>query len=158
MLSFLCESELMHLRRSHEVFDQRDSPLRALNAGLQVGLGSDIAGGYALSIQTSMRSAVYTSRLREGYRRETSRAKAGKQSMGKLLSRLGSPKSAPTSESLIVDWKESLYVATRGGKSALGMGGAFEVGMEFDVQLSRSSDAILLQCEYRLRTDELQSA
>jgi guanine deaminase len=38
--------------------------------------------------------------------------------------------------SLRVDWIESLYVATRGGKKAMGLGGCFEVGMEFDVQKS----------------------
>lgn len=38
-----------------------------------------------------------------------------------------------------VDWVESLYLATRGGKKALGLGGAFEVGMEFDAQLSKWS-------------------
>ena len=35
-----------------------------------------------------------------------------------------------------VNWVESMYVATRGGKKALELGGAFEVGMEFDAQLS----------------------
>ncbi len=40
---------------------------------------------------------------------------------------------------LRVDWAESLYVATRGGKKALDLGGAFEVGTEFDAQLSEWS-------------------
>ena len=91
-------------------------PYRALDGEMSVGLGSDIAGGYSLSIQSAMRQAVVTARLRESQRRELN-ADGG---------------------SLRVDWVESLYLATRGGKQALGLGGAFEVGMEFDAQLSES--------------------
>lgn len=64
-----------------------------------------------------MRQAVVVARLREGARKE-----AG----------------AEDGTSLRVDWIESLYLATRGGKSALGLGGAFESGMEFDAQSSTS--------------------
>lgn len=35
-----------------------------------------------------------------------------------------------------VDWIESLYLATAGGKAALGLGGTFDVGKEFDAQQS----------------------
>ena len=83
---------------------------------MSVGLGSDISGGYSLSIQSAMRQAVITARSREGQRREL--------------------KVFPEDMNLRIDWIESLYLATRGGKKALGMGGAFEVGMEFDAQLS----------------------
>lgn len=34
-----------------------------------------------------------------------------------------------------MDWKEAVWAATRGGKAGMGLGGALEVGMEFDVQL-----------------------
>lgn len=43
------------------------------------------------------------------------------------------------SESLGIDWKEALYLATRGGALALGLGqgsGIFEVGAPFDAQCS----------------------
>jgi guanine deaminase len=95
---------------------------RALDAGMSVGLGSDIAGGYSLSIQQSMRQAVITSRLREAQRQESTQ--------------INGTDPSETSTSLRVDWMESLYVATRGGKAPLGLGGCFEVGMEFDAQLS----------------------
>ena len=42
-----------------------------------------------------------------------------------------------------VHWVESMYVATRGGKKALELGGAFEVGMEFDAQLSELQNVSL---------------
>lgn len=118
---------------------------RALDAELKVGLGSDIAGGYALSLQTAMRQAVAVSRLREGTRRETRRdmARSQRQSHAERpepeIAREESSPTASASESrlsLRVDWIESLYVATRGGKKAMGLGGCFEVGMEFDVQKS----------------------
>jgi len=90
---------------------------RVLDVDMSVGLGSDIAGGYSLSIQSSMRQAVITARLREGSRRQAK-------------------KEAGEDANLRVDWVESLYIATRGGKKALDTGGAFELGMEFDAQKS----------------------
>lgn len=89
---------------------------------MSVGLGSDIAGGYSLSIQQSMRQAVVTSRLREGQRQES----------------IHNDGASSSGSSLRVDWMESLYVATRGGKEPLGLGGCLEVGMEFDAQLSEA--------------------
>lgn len=93
---------------------------RALDAEMSVGLGSDIAGGYSLSIQSSMRQAVITARLREGQRQE----------------QLHNEETVKDDVNLRVDWKESLYLATKGGKKALDLGGCFDVGMEFDAQLS----------------------
>lgn len=96
-----------------------ESP-RAIDAGVKVGLGSDIAGGYALPIQSAMRHAVVTARQREGTRRE------------------GGGGAPADGRGLKVDWREALYLATRGGHAALGLGGAFDVGMPFDAQQSGS--------------------
>jgi guanine deaminase len=44
-----------------------------------------------------------------------------------------------TQEALSVDWKEAIYLATRGGALALGLpqeSGAFQVGAPFDAQCS----------------------
>lgn len=87
---------------------------------MKVGLGSDVAGGYALDIQKQMRQAVVTARLREGQRQELMHS--GQEGLG--------------GTSFRVDWVEVLYVATRGGKKALGFGGSFEAGSEFDAQMS----------------------
>jgi guanine deaminase len=54
----------------------------------------------------------------------------------------GSCQDSETCESLSVDWKEALYLATRGGALALNLPrgcGLFEVGSPFDVQYSWSS-------------------
>ncbi|KAG6861326.1 hypothetical protein C0993_002727, partial [Termitomyces sp. T159_Od127] len=43
----------------------------------------------------------------------------------------------------VLDWKGALYLATRGGAKALGLGpesGTFNVGASFDVQLIRLFD------------------
>ncbi|EIW67597.1 hypothetical protein TREMEDRAFT_33527 [Tremella mesenterica DSM 1558] len=111
-----------HCPLSNAYFSDSQFPLReALDEGISVGLGSDIAGGYAVGIQQSMRQSVITSRLRESFKKEDIPS--------------GSPSDGGKSKR--VDWKESLYVATRGGKKALQLGGCWEVGMEFDAQFIR---------------------
>jgi guanine deaminase len=105
---------------STEIFRLRE----ALDRGVKVGLGSDIAGGYELGIQGAMRMSVAVSRLREG-----------------LLKRESEAAVNPISQNLRVDWKESLYLATKGGAEAMGLPhgcGSFEVGAPFDAQQSAS--------------------
>jgi guanine deaminase len=80
-----------------------DAP-RALRAGCQIGLCTDVGGGYHHSILNACRTAVIASRC--------------------LFA------ATP------IDWKYTLWLATRGGAAALGMAlGGFEVGNEFDAQL-----------------------
>ncbi len=87
---------------------------------MNVGLGTDIAGGYSLDIMNSMRHAVAVSRIREGER--TMKADDETQPDERVLS---------------IDWKESLFLATRGGSTALGYEGMFQVGAPFDAQESK---------------------
>ncbi|KAI9355120.1 hypothetical protein DFJ73DRAFT_789641 [Zopfochytrium polystomum] len=125
--------DLLHERRtaiahcplSNVYFSDAQFPLReALDRPLRVGLGSDIAGGYNISIQTQMRQAVVVSRLREAHRRQQR-----------------DEPSAAAPQSLRVEWKESLYLATRGGAEALGLNsGTFEAGAPFDAQLIKLVD------------------
>lgn len=97
-------------------------PLReALDAGVKVGLGTDIAGGYSVDIMNSMRHAVSVSRIRQGIYHEAD--------TGTSTSRRA------------IDWKEALYLGTRGGAVALGLenAGRFAVGCSFDAQQSKSA-------------------
>lgn len=161
---------------------------------MNIGLGSDIARGYALPIQTAMREAVVVARLREGARREHVRTHAGvtsltpptadvadmpdvpstpleampgiadpalanalKEPVSDTYSRQTAiaqeaqeagreaPSEKPEEEDrgLRVDWIEALYLATAGGKSALGFKGLFEPGAEFDAQLSEWHEQLL---------------
>lgn len=89
-----------------------------------MGLGSDIAGGYELGIQGVMRMSVAVSRLREG-----------------LLKRESQTPGDTTIKNPRIDWKESLYLATKGGAEAMGLprgSGWFNVGAPFDAQQSMS--------------------
>ena len=98
----------------------------ALGAGVRTGLGSDIAGGYTADALSSSRSAVMVSRVREGSRQEV--ASAAKTTVGDT---------ERMDQDLSINWKEGLYLATRGGARALDLPiGTFEIGAPFDGQLS----------------------
>ena len=74
-----------------------------------------MAGGYSLDMMNAMRQAVVVSRMREGSRL---------MDAGTTVLRLS------------IDWKEALFLATRGGAMALGLQGMFGVGLPFDAQES----------------------
>lgn len=78
---------------------------RFLQRGIRVGLGSDVSGGYKLSMLGVMADAVKDSKLR-----------------WRLLDDSLPPLTMP----------EALYLATRGGGSFFGQVGAFEPGWAFD--------------------------
>lgn len=110
-------TSIAHCPLSNAYFSAKPFPLReALDKGIKVGLGTDVAGGYSLDIMNSMRQAVAVSRMREGERNMK-------------------PETAGTDRrNLSIDWKEALFLATRGGSLALGLQGMFAVGYPFDAQ------------------------
>ncbi|KAF7346544.1 Guanine deaminase [Mycena sanguinolenta] len=116
-----CGTAIAHCPLSNSYFSAEPFRLReALDEGVKVGLGTDVAGGYSLDLMNSMRHAVSVSRMRQG----SKQLRAG--SDGK---------------SLAIDWKESLYLATKGGATALGLAtGVFGVGLPFDAQEVRLFD------------------
>ncbi|KAJ7505142.1 hypothetical protein B0H11DRAFT_1977026 [Mycena galericulata] len=113
-----CGTAIAHCPLSNSYFSAEPFRLReALDAGVKVGLGTDIAGGYSLDLMTAMRQAVTISRMRQG---------------SKIIA---DPGAVDDGKTLAIDWKESLYLATKGGANALGLGtGAFTVGSPFDAQ------------------------
>ncbi|KZV70192.1 Metallo-dependent hydrolase [Peniophora sp. CONT] len=123
-------TSIAHCPLSNAYFSARPFPLReALTAGVRVGLGTDIAGGYSADIMSAMRWSVGVARMRDGARVE-----------------MMSGTDMQLDDSKRIDWKESLYLATKGGAEALGLkGGAFEVGAPFDAQLIRLYDPETLQ-------------
>lgn len=76
-----------------------------INAGIRVGLGSDVAGGQTESIFRAITDAIQVSKLYWRYI----------DSSAKPLS-----------------FSESFYLATKGGGSFFGNAGSFEAGFEFD--------------------------
>lgn len=121
------ETAIAHCPLSNSYFSAEPFRLReALDEGVKVGLGTDIAGGYSLDLMNSMRHAVSVSRMRQGSKQMKADSDDGK--------------------SLAIDWKESLYLATKGGATALGLAtGAFGVGLSFDAQESEMH-IIVLYC------------
>ena len=82
------------------------APIRKyLEAGLRIGLGSDVAGGTAESMFRAVTDAIQMSKLYWRY-----------------IDREASPLTFP----------EALYLATRGGGSFFGKAGSFEAGCDFD--------------------------
>ncbi|TFK39051.1 Metallo-dependent hydrolase [Crucibulum laeve] len=115
-------TSIAHCPLSNAYFSAKPFPLReALQEGVKVGLGTDIAGGYSVDIMNAMRNAVMVSRMREGSRIMTT------------------TDTNTQSTNLAIDWKESLYLATRGGAIALDLPGTgvFKVGSSFDAQQLR---------------------
>lgn len=89
-------------------------------AGVKLGLGSDISGGYAIDMQHSMRWAVGISRMTQ--------AQAAQQQQSAAVSVKVDP----------ITWRQSIYLATQGGAVAMGEQdrcGGFSVGKAFDAQL-----------------------
>jgi guanine deaminase len=103
---------------SNAYFSDRPFAMReSIDEGLKIGLGSDIAGGYTLDMMQVMKSAVLVSKLRN--------------QAEQLVD--------PNSPAKDITWIETLYLATRGGASALipplhPLHASFEKGAPFDAQ------------------------
>lgn len=120
-----CGTAVAHCPLSNAYFSKKPFRLReALQLKVRVGLGTDIAGGYSIDIMNAMRQAVIVSRMRDGELEGTGSAH------------------------LPIDWREALYLATRGGAVSLNiptLKGMFEVGASFDAQHSMSFQMIFSQ-------------
>jgi len=91
----------------------------AMELGLKVGLGTDVAGGYSPSMLTAIRMAVINGRCLRAHK----------------LALKGGLEVTPDMEVDVLTYKEGLYLATMGGARALGIEdqvGSFEVGKDFD--------------------------
>ena len=99
-----------------------------LDDEIEVGLGTDVSGGYSPSVLAACREAGVTGRVLAGVGWECEDTEEG---AGKKM-----PTQHERDRSKLSP-EECLYLATRGGARCLGLGdkiGAFEVGMEFDAQ------------------------
>ena len=135
-------SKISHCPVSNTSLSSGLCPVRELlDEGIEVGLGTDVSGGYSSSILVAAREAGMVSRTLAGLCPEDLRdGDKGWQEDGSGGGDGGGVEESGVSEK---DWKklspkECLYLATMGGAKCLGLEGkvgAFEVGMEWDAQL-----------------------
>lgn len=111
------KAKIAHCPASNSALTSGAAKVRMLlNKGIEVGLGTDVSGGYSTSILEAVKQALLTSNHVS-------------------LEAEGSTK---------LSVNEALYLATRGGAKVVGLEdkiGGFGVGMEFDAQLVELSRA-----------------
>lgn len=110
---------IAHCPLSNYYFSNAVFPLRrALDFGLNVGLGTDISGGHSPSIIDNARQAIAASRaLEEGVDPALAAKDRGRPGQR-------------------VDFREAFWLSTRGGAEVLGLdSGVFRVGAAFDAVL-----------------------
>ncbi|KAL3474240.1 hypothetical protein BJX99DRAFT_181755 [Aspergillus californicus] len=121
------DARISHCPSSNSALGSGIAPVRdILNAGVTVGLGTDVSGGYSPSILEAARQACLVSRL---LRHTAAYTETGRQDGTEVLS-----------------VEESLYLATRGGAAVVDMAseiGGFEKGMFFDAQLISLGSTVL---------------
>ena len=94
-----------------------------LDIGLDIGLGTDVSGGYSVSVLEAARHAVLVSR---------------QVAMTLDDGDTGRGDNSTKANEMKLSLSEALYLATRGGARVLGLEnaiGAFEVGRSFDAQM-----------------------
>ncbi|KAF5133604.1 putative guanine deaminase [Metarhizium anisopliae] len=110
------ESKVSHCPCSNSSLTSGEARVRWMwEQGIEVGLGTDMSGGYSPSILEAARQATLTSRH--------------------LAMQIGDE---ALREKTKLTVEEALYLATRGGAHCLGLGdrvGGFEVGKQLDAQL-----------------------
>lgn len=138
-------SKVSHCPVSNTSISSGLCPVRVLlDDGIDVGLGTDVSGGYSASILVAAREAAMVSRTLAALTAEEPQSNekspqgvdAGNEAVAKHST------SAKDRKKLSVE--ECLYLATKGGAKCLGLEqkvGAFEVGMEWDAQLVELDDA-----------------
>lgn len=121
------QSKIAHCPASNSALGSGLCPVRALlDAGITVGLGTDVSGGFHPSVLEAVRQAYTVSRLLTHARSDNGHVQASTDDDGDGDGRE------------IIGVEEGLYLATRGGAAVVDMAddiGGFDEGMFFDAQL-----------------------
>lgn len=146
-------SKISHCPVSNSCISSGLCPVRQfLDEGIEVGLGTDVSGGYSPSVLLAAREAGVVSRVLSSVQRDFKPEEASPPaSDGKdepFTSKSEVPKTYPNKnkdashkyDRTRLTVEECLYLATVGGAHCLGLEhkiGRFDIGMEWDAQLVR---------------------
>ncbi|XP_066460269.1 guanine deaminase [Eleutherodactylus coqui] len=112
----------------------------ALNHRVKVGFGTDVAGGYSVSLLDAIRKAIETSKILFMERSKWDNNKTENEVKGSMTPK-GINRDAQNDKmekNNVLSYKEAFRLATLGGSEALSIDhiiGNFEVGKEFDALL-----------------------
>ncbi|KAG9486772.1 hypothetical protein GDO78_006911 [Eleutherodactylus coqui] len=112
----------------------------ALNQRVKVGFGTDVAGGYSVSLLDAIRKAIETSKILFMERSKWDTNKTENEVKGSMTPK-GINRDAQNDKmekNNVLSYKEAFRLATLGGSEALSIDhiiGNFEVGKEFDALL-----------------------
>ncbi|KAL5365020.1 hypothetical protein BJX96DRAFT_158415 [Aspergillus floccosus] len=117
-------AKISHCPASNSALGSGLCPVRRiLDAGITVGLGTDVSGGYSASVLEAVRQACLVSRL----------------------VRFATGEDEEDGRRVVLSVEEALYLATRGGAAVVDAAdqvGGFDEGMSFDAQLVRLGPAV----------------
>ena len=142
------KSKVSHCPVSNTSISSGLCPVRELlDDGIEVGLGTDISGGYSASILVAAREAAMVSRTVAALTEDgddESEDKGQQQQREKAATQATAKHSTSMKDRKKLSVEECLYLATAGGAQCLGLEGkvgGFEVGMQWDAQLVELEDA-----------------
>ena len=136
-------SKISHCPVSNTYISSGMCPVQELlNTGIEVGLGTDVSGGWSPSVLVAAREAIGVSRnlaaITKAQEQERQHVLDRGNNSGKTIEGTGKSGGKLASEEVKLSPEEALYMATLGGAKCLGLGdriGSFEVGKVFDAQL-----------------------
>lgn len=136
-------SKVSHCPVSNTSISSGLCPVRQLlDDGIEVGLGTDVSGGYSTSILVAAREAAMVSRTLAALKVEEPDLENRK--LPEAVDEVSAKHSTSAKDRKKLSVEECLYLATKGGAKCLGLEakvGAFEVGMEWDAQFVELDDA-----------------
>lgn len=136
-------SKVSHCPVSNTSISSGLCPVRQLlDDGIEVGLGTDVSGGYSTSILVAAREAAMVSRTLAALTEEEPDLENEK--LPEAVDEVSAKHSTSAKDRKKLSVEECLYLATKGGAKCLGLEakvGAFEVGMEWDAQFVELDDA-----------------
>lgn len=128
-------SKVSHCPVSNTSISSGLCPVRQLlDDGIEVGLGTDISGGYSASILVAAREAAMVSRTLAALTPEESEPE---KEEGQTCDEAETKHSTSAKDRQKLSVEECLYLATMGGAKCLrleGKVGGFKVGMQWDAQ------------------------